>query len=81
MVKTIVKDPLFLALKSEPATEDDRQVVDGTVNGLSSAVVGGGDTLSKVQTGHVQDYSSLVLLGVSVLAVLFLIIAAMLGGF
>jgi NADH-quinone oxidoreductase subunit L len=59
----------------------DRQVVDGTVNGLSSAVVGGGDTLSKVQTGHVQDYSSIVLLGVSVLSVLFLIVAVMLGGF
>jgi NADH-quinone oxidoreductase subunit L len=58
----------------------DRQVVDGTVNGLSSAVVGGGDVMSKVQTGHVQDYSSIVLLGVSVLAVLFLIVAYALGG-
>ena len=27
MVKTIVKDPLFLAQKSEPATEADKQVV------------------------------------------------------
>ena len=58
----------------------DRQIVDGTVNGLSSAVVGGGDVLSKVQTGHVQDYSSIVLLGVSVLSVLFLIVAFALGG-
>ena len=59
----------------------DRQVVDGTVNGLSSAVVGGGDSLSKVQTGHVQDYSSIILLGVSVLAVLVIVIVAQLGGF
>ena len=59
----------------------DRQIVDGTVNGLSGAVVGGGDVLSKVQTGHVQDYSSIVLLGISVLATLFLIIAVVLGGF
>jgi NADH-quinone oxidoreductase subunit L len=58
----------------------DRQVVDGTVNGLSGAVVGGGDAMSKVQTGHVQDYSSIVLLGVSVLCVVFLIIAILLGG-
>jgi len=58
----------------------DRQVVDGTVNGLSSAVVGGGDVMSKVQTGHVQDYSSIVLFGVSVLCVLFLVIAIVLGG-
>jgi len=26
MVKSIVRDPLFLAGKSEPATEDDKQV-------------------------------------------------------
>ena len=59
----------------------DRQIVDGTVNGLSSAVVGGGDVMSKVQTGHVQDYSSMVLLGVSLLSVLILVTFALLGGF
>jgi NADH-quinone oxidoreductase subunit L len=59
----------------------DRQVVDGTVNGLSSAVVGGGDVMSKVQTGHVQDYSSIVLIGVSLLSVLILVTFALLGGF
>jgi NADH-quinone oxidoreductase subunit L len=59
----------------------DRQVVDGTVNGLSAAVVGGGDVMSKVQTGHVQDYSSIVLFGVSVLSVLVLVTFALLGGF
>ena len=26
MVKKVVRDPLFLAQKSEPATEDDKQV-------------------------------------------------------
>lgn len=59
----------------------DRQVIDGTVNALSGAVVGGGESLSKVQTGHVQDYSSIVLLGVSVLCVVFLAIAMIMGGF
>ncbi|MBE6514325.1 MAG: NADH-quinone oxidoreductase subunit L [Thermoplasmata archaeon] len=58
----------------------DRQVIDGTVNALSSSVVGGGDVLSKVQTGHVQSYSSVVLLGISVLSVLLLIIAMVMGG-
>ena len=58
----------------------DRQIVDGTVNGLSGAVVGGGDVMSKVQTGHVQDYSSIVMLGVSVLSVLFLVLVLVLGG-
>ncbi|MBP5685751.1 MAG: NADH-quinone oxidoreductase subunit L [Candidatus Methanomethylophilaceae archaeon] len=59
----------------------DRQIVDGTVNGLSSAVVGGGDVMSKVQTGHVQDYSSIVLMGVSFFSVLIVVVYALLGGF
>ena len=58
----------------------DRQVIDGTVNGLSAAVVGGGDGMSKVQTGNVHDYASVVLLGVAVLSVLFVVIAMILGG-
>ena len=58
----------------------DRQVIDGTVNGLSGAVVGGGDSLSKMQTGHVQDYSSVVLLGVAVLSVFLIVIAVIMGG-
>ena len=59
----------------------DRQIVDGTVNGLSSAVIGGGDVMSKVQTGHVQDYSSIVLIGVSFFSVLIVVVYALLGGF
>lgn len=58
----------------------DRQVIDGTVNGLSAAVVGGGDAMSKVQTGNVHDYASVVLLGVAALSVLFVVIAMILGG-
>ncbi|MBR2255589.1 MAG: NADH-quinone oxidoreductase subunit L [Candidatus Methanomethylophilaceae archaeon] len=58
----------------------DRQIIDGTVNGLSGAVVGGGSTVSKMQTGHVQDYSSIVLLGIAVLSVVFLVIAMITGG-
>ena len=58
----------------------DRQVIDGTVNGLSAAVVGGGDAMSKVQTGNVHDYASVVLLGVAILSVLFVVIAMILGG-
>ena len=58
----------------------DRQVIDGTVNGLSAAVVGGGDTISKMQTGNVHDYTAVILLGVSVLAALFVVIAMILGG-
>lgn len=59
----------------------DRQIVDGTVNALSSSVAGGGDVLSKMQTGHVQSYSSVILLGISVLAALFIVIAMIMGGY
>ena len=34
MVKQIVKDPLFLAQKSEPATESDKQVVTDLMDTL-----------------------------------------------
>ena len=51
----------------------DRNVVDGTVNGLSNVVVGSGDTVSKMQTGYVRDYAAVVVVGAIVLvAILFL---------
>lgn len=34
MIKTIVRDPLFLAQKSEPATEADKQVVQDLLDTL-----------------------------------------------
>ena len=34
MVKQIIKDPLFLAQKSLPATEDDKQVVEDLLDTL-----------------------------------------------
>ena len=51
----------------------DRNIVDGTVNGLSNAVIGSGDTVSKMQTGYVRDYAGFVVVGAIVLvAILFL---------
>ena len=51
----------------------DRNIVDGTVNGLSNVVVGSGDTVSKMQTGYVRDYAAVVVIGAIVLvAILFL---------
>ena len=58
----------------------DRQVVDGTVNGLSGAVVGGGEAVSRAQTGDVHDYTSVVLLGIAALSVLFIVITKVMGG-
>lgn len=45
----------------------DRNVVDGTVNGLSNAVIGSGDVVSKAQSGQVRDYATFVVIGVIVL--------------
>lgn len=36
MIKAIVKDPLFLAQKSEPATEEDKQVVQDLLDTLKA---------------------------------------------
>ena len=36
MVKQIVRDPLFLAQKSEPATEADKQVVQDLLDTLKA---------------------------------------------
>lgn len=36
MVKQIVRDPLFLAQKSEPATEADRQVIEDLMDTLKA---------------------------------------------
>ena len=49
----------------------DRNVIDGTVNGLSGTVIGGGDVVSKMQTGHVRDYATFVIAGVVVLILVF----------
>ncbi|MBQ7702291.1 MAG: NADH-quinone oxidoreductase subunit L [Candidatus Methanomethylophilaceae archaeon] len=49
----------------------DRNVIDGTVNGLSGAVIGGGDVVSQMETGHVRDYATFVIAGVVVLILVF----------
>ena len=59
----------------------DRQLIDGTVNGLSNAVVGGGDGLARVETGYVRDYAAYVALGVLILMGIFCAIFLYGGGF
>jgi NADH-quinone oxidoreductase subunit L len=58
----------------------DRNVVDGTVNGLSNAVIGSGDTVSKMQTGYVRDYAAVVVIGVIVLVSIFFLTFFYMGG-
>ncbi|MGN1044587.1 MAG: NADH-quinone oxidoreductase subunit L, partial [Candidatus Methanomethylophilaceae archaeon] len=59
----------------------DVNVIDGTVNGLSNAVVGGGEGLSAVQTGYVRDYAGLVAVGVISILAVFCLIFLYGGGF
>lgn len=58
----------------------DRNIVDGAVNGLSNAVVGSGDILSKAQTGNVRNYAAVVLGGIVVLFVVILALFYFMGG-
>jgi NADH-quinone oxidoreductase subunit L len=39
-------------------------VIDRTVNGVASAVAGGGEMLRRLQTGSVRAYAASVFLGV-----------------
>jgi NADH-quinone oxidoreductase subunit L len=48
----------------------DEHIVDGAVNGLANAILGGGRALGRVQTGRVNQYVLGVAVGVVVLIVL-----------
>ena len=52
----------------------DREVVDGTVNGVGRATVGAGRGLRQVQTGRVQNYALGIALGLIVMAGSYLIL-------
>ena len=53
----------------------DRNVVDGTVNGIGSVAVGFGRGLRRVQTGRVQNYALGIAIGLIVMAGSYLVIA------
>ncbi len=54
----------------------DRTVVDGTVNGVGRLTVDAGRGLRRVQTGRVQNYALGIALGLIVMTVSYLLIAA-----
>ncbi|MCI2074958.1 MAG: NADH-quinone oxidoreductase subunit L [Candidatus Methanomethylophilus sp.] len=58
----------------------DRNVIDGTVNGLSNAVISGGDLMSKAQNGNVHTYTGVVIGGVVALALFTLAMIYVFGG-
>src|SRR5690349_767657 len=53
----------------------DREVVDGTVNGIGRSTVGAGRGLRRVQTGRVQNYALGIALGLIVMAGSYLLLA------
>jgi len=58
----------------------DTQVVDGTVNALSSAVAGGGESIGKMQTGNMRDYATVVMIGIVALFAAMLVLFYFMGG-
>jgi multicomponent Na+:H+ antiporter subunit D len=50
----------------------DIYIVDGTVNGVSTALDAGARTLRRMQTGAIQNYILATVLGIVVLAVIFM---------
>jgi len=53
----------------------DREVVDGTVNGIGSSTINAGRGLRRVQTGRVQNYALGIALGLIVMAGSYLLLA------
>ncbi len=53
----------------------DRNVVDGTVNGIGRVTIGAGRELRQVQTGRVQNYALGIAVGLIVMAGSYLILA------
>jgi NADH:ubiquinone oxidoreductase subunit 5 (subunit L)/multisubunit Na+/H+ antiporter MnhA subunit len=58
----------------------DREVVDGTVNGIGSSTVSAGRGLRRVQTGRVQNYALGIALGLIVMAGSYLLLTGNSGG-
>jgi NADH-quinone oxidoreductase subunit L len=54
----------------------DRNVVDGTVNGVGRITVGAGSGLRRIQTGHVQNYALGIAIGLIIMAGSYLVITA-----
>jgi NADH-quinone oxidoreductase subunit L len=52
----------------------DRNIVDGTVNGIGAVTVSAGRDLRRVQTGHVQNYALSIAIGLIVMAGSYLLI-------
>ena len=53
----------------------DRNVIDGTVNGIGRVTIGAGRELRQVQTGRVQNYALGIAVGLIVMAGSYLILA------
>lgn len=58
----------------------DRQVIDGSVNGLSNAVIEGGEMASKAQDGNAHTYAGVVIGGIVTLFVVALALFCIFGG-
>lgn len=58
----------------------DKNIIDGTVNGLSNSVVGAGESLSSAQTGNLNSYAAWVYAGIICLVVIVVAVFVANGG-
>lgn len=57
----------------------DRNIIDGSVNGLANAVIGGGESVAKGQDGHVNSYAAVVIGGIIALFAIAVALLFMFG--
>ncbi len=55
----------------------DRYVIDGIVNAISSFLVRSGGVVRKLQNGFVQSYTTLLIIGVSLIVILLYVVGAL----
>lgn len=48
----------------------DRKIVDGIIDGISAFIIGGAEVLKKIQTGVVQNYATVMVIGVGLLGLI-----------
>jgi proton-translocating NADH-quinone oxidoreductase chain L len=48
----------------------DRKIIDGIIDGISAFIIGGAEVLKKIQTGVVQNYATVMVLGVGLIGLI-----------
>ena len=52
----------------------DRKIIDGLIDGISAGLIRAGNFLRRAQTGFVQSYAAVIVMGVSLIVILLFLV-------